>query len=114
MNKHLTDGQLRASLDGELDSDGLTHLEACSHCQTRQAALQTQTQAVTDKLSFLSSPTDTSSLSKPSATASAWHRFNQQKLIQEETSMFRKLFASPAIRYGVSIVLILTLVLFLS
>ncbi|MFT3895016.1 MAG: hypothetical protein QM730_25605 [Anaerolineales bacterium] len=58
MNKHLTDGQLRASLDGELDSDGLTHLETCSYCQTRQAALQTQTQAITDKLSFLSSPTE--------------------------------------------------------
>ena len=111
MNKHLNDGQLRASLDGELDSDGLTHLETCPHCQMRQATLRTQTEQVAATLSFLSSPTDTASLSKPSATASAWHRFNQQKLLQKETFMFRKLFASPLIRYGVSIVLILTLIL---
>jgi hypothetical protein len=111
MNKHLNNGQLRASLDGELDSDGLTHLKTCAHCQMRQAALRTQTEQVAATLSFLSSPTDTASLSKPSATASAWHRFNQQKLLQKETFMFRKLFASPLIRYGVSIVLILTLIL---
>jgi len=111
MNEHLNEGQLRASLDGELDSDGLTHLETCQHCQMRQAALRTQVEQVASKLSFLSSPIDTSSLSKSSATSSAWHRFNQQKLIQKETSMFRKLFASPLIRYAVSIVLILTVIL---
>jgi hypothetical protein len=111
MKEHLNDGQLRAALDGELDPNGLTHLETCSHCQMRQAALQTQGKFVSDKLSFLSSQTDSSSLSKPSATASAWHRFNQQKLIQKETSMFRKLFASPLLRYGLSFVVVLTLIL---
>ena len=30
MQKHLTDGELRAALDGELESDRLAHLQACS------------------------------------------------------------------------------------
>ena len=106
MNKHLNDGQLRAALDGELDSDGLTHLETCLQCQTRRKAVQFQVEQISGKLDFLSSATKSPDI----PTAAAWHRFNQQKLTQKETSMFRKLFSTPLVRYGIPALLVLALV----
>ena len=106
MNKHLNDGQLRAALDGELDSDGLTHLETCLQCQTRRKAVQLQVEQISGKLDFLSSATKSPDI----PTAAAWQRFNQQKLTQKETSMFRKLFSTPIVRYGIPAMLVLALV----
>jgi len=106
MNKHLNDGQLRAALDGELDSDGLTHLETCLQCQTRRKAVQLQVEQISGKLDFLSSATKSPDI----PAAAAWHRFNQQKLTQKETSMFRKLFSTPIVRYGIPALLVLALV----
>ena len=54
MNRHLNNGQLRAALDGELDSKALAHLKACPQCLNRQKTLQTQSGLVADKLAFLS------------------------------------------------------------
>ena len=107
MNKHLSEGQLRAALDGELGVEALDHLEACPSCQSRQKAIQSQAQRAADKLAFLSSPRDEAPL--PASTA--WNRFNQQKLTQKEYPMFKKLFASPLMRYGVPALLVLTLIL---
>ncbi|MBK9927983.1 MAG: hypothetical protein IPP66_22145 [Anaerolineales bacterium] len=106
MNKHLNDGQLRAALDDELDSVGLTHLESCSHCQMRKQTLQTHSKLVADQLTFLSSETKDTGLS----SSSAWLRFKEYQLTKKETNMFRKLFASPLVRYGVPSMLILALV----
>lgn len=106
MNKHLNVGQLRAALDGELDSAGLTHLESCSYCQVRQKALQTHSKLVADQLAFLSSETKVPGLS----SSSAWLRFKEYQLVKKETNMFRKLFASSIVRYGVPALLILALV----
>jgi hypothetical protein len=106
MNKHLNDGQLRAALDGELESEGLAHLEACLDCQVRQKALQTQTELISEQLAFLSSPTKDSRL--PASTA--WHRFNKQKLTRKEIPMYKKIFASPLIRYGLPIMLAITVI----
>jgi len=106
MNKHLNEGQLRASLDNELDSDGLAHLTNCPDCQTRQKALQTQSNLIADKLAFLASPTQDSHL--PASVA--WRRFRQQKLTRKEIPMYKKLFASPLIRYGLPALLVLTLI----
>lgn len=114
MKQHLNEGQLRAALDGELGPDELEHLENCSACQTRQEMMQSQTQQVADKLMFLSSCMNDPRPSTPTALRSnsgqAWHRFNQRKLTQKELPMFRKLFASPLIRYGLPIFLVLTLI----
>ena len=107
MNRHLNNGQLRAALDGELDSKALTHLKACPQCLNRQKTLQTQSGLVADKLAFLSPEAQDAGLS----TSNAWHRFKEYRLIQKETSMFRKLFASPLIRYGVTTLLVLTLII---
>jgi hypothetical protein len=106
MNAHLNDGQLRAALDGELDADGMTHLKNCQRCQTRQQEIQLQVSPIASKLDFLS----TSSKVRDLPVNTAWHRFNQQKLTKE-TSMFRKLFASPLVRYGASTLLLLTVFL---
>jgi len=107
MKKHLNDGQLRAALDAELNPNELEHLKSCVYCQTRQKTIRTQTDQTAEKLAFLSSATKDSSHS----FQTAWNRFNQQKITQKETPMFKKLFASPLIRYVLPGLLILTLIL---
>jgi len=107
MNSHLTDGELRAALDGELDSGKRQHLESCTQCQSRQNLLEAQIRSTAERLHFLSSPTAVSGLS----TSAAWKKFNNVKLAQKETSMFRKLFTSPLIKYGASLAIVLALVL---
>ena len=106
MNKHLNEGQLRAALDGELDSDELMHLESCAQCQSRKNVLATQIQSTAEKLSLFSS-----SETRVLSTSTAWKKFNNEKLSQKETSMFRKLFTSPLFRYGASAALVIALIL---
>jgi hypothetical protein len=107
MKNHLNDGQLRAALDGELGSDELKHLEFCQQCQSRQKLLEAQLGPTVDRLRFLSSPAQDADLS----TSSAWKKFNHETLAQKETSMFRKLFTSPLIKYGTSAALVIALIL---
>ena len=106
MNIHLDDGQLRAALDGELNKNELAHLANCAICRSRQAELESQLQFTSDKLAFLASAPNASRLS----STSAWSRFKKHKLTQKETSMFRKLFSTPIVRYGVPALLAITLV----
>jgi len=106
MNTHLDDGQLRAALDGELNKNELTHLADCAICRSRQNELESQLQFASDKLAFLASATKESRLS----SAQAWSRFKKHKLTQKETSMFRKLFSAPIVRYGVPALLVFALV----
>jgi hypothetical protein len=108
MNNHLNDGELRAALDGELGAEQLNHLEICSSCQSRQKMLETETRQIADKLAFLSSPAKDSRLA--SRTTQAWYRFNQRILTQKEIPMLKKLIAIPLVRYGLPILLALTLV----
>ena len=107
MKDHLTDGELRAALDGELDAKELKHLEACQQCQSRQNLLEAQIRPIGERLRFLSAPAPESGLS----TSAAWQKFNREKLVQKETSMFRKLFAFPLIKYGASVAVVLALIL---
>lgn len=106
MNQHLTEGQLRAALDGELPPDERAHLESCASCQTRQASLHAQVERTASKLAFLAQPADSSSRSP----ASAWSRFQHYRS-QKETSMFRKLFAFPLVRYGLTALVVLALII---
>jgi hypothetical protein len=107
MKNHLNNGELRAALDGELDSDKLKHLEFCSQCQSRQKGLEAQIRPTVERLRFLSSPTQDAGLS----TSSAWKKFNNEILTQKETSMFRKLFTYPLVKYGLSAALVVALIL---
>ncbi len=106
MNKHLNDGQLRAALDGELESRELRHLESCAACRARRDDLQLQVKQTARKLSFLSSDNEPV---LPERTA--LHRFYQQKQIQKERPIMKKIFASPVLQVGAAIVLILAVVL---
>ena len=85
MKIHLTDGELRAALDGELGPDELKHLESCQQCRSRQNLLEAQIGPTAERLRFLSSHTQDRSLSP----STAWKKFNHEKLSQKETSMFR-------------------------
>ena len=106
MNKHLNEGQLRAALDLELDRDGMQHLENCPDCQRRQSRIMAETQQAARGLAFLGSPAGQSG---PDAR-SALVRFHQRNDSRKEISMFRKLFASTALRVGLAIVVILAVV----
>ena len=106
MNKHLNEGQLRAALDLELDRDGMQHLENCPDCRRRQSRIMAETQQAAQGLAFLGSPAG-----QPSPDArSALVRFHQRNDSRKEISMFRKLFASTALRVGLAIVVILAVV----
>src|SRR5919109_3571027 len=106
MRKHLTDGELRAALDGELDGTQLQHLDTCAACQARKKQLKLEVQERGQLLSFLSST------EKPVPdVGKAWSRFTQQLITRKENSMFKKWFAFPVVRFASALVLILVLVL---
>lgn len=106
MRKHLTDGELRAALDGELTRDGLEHLEACEDCQTRKQQLQKESEGSARLLSFLT-PADEPVL----PAQKAWDRFSEKLLMKKEISMFKRWFAYPVVRFGSAALLILALIL---
>lgn len=106
MNKHLNDGQLRAALDSELDKESLQHLEACSMCQSRQRALKSQTEKISNQLTFLNPSKQEHA---PSVQASL-KRFNEIKN-QKEITVLKKLFASPTLRFVSVAVLLLAVIL---
>ncbi|MGE5377280.1 MAG: anti-sigma factor family protein [Bacteroidota bacterium] len=106
MEKHLTDGELRAALDGELEADRSRHLQVCAGCQERQAQIQANSQQAARLLGFLTPGEEP----VPSVQA-AWNRFNQEVMIKKELSMFKRWFSYPMVRFGTATLLILALVL---
>ena len=107
MNKHLSESSLRASLDGEIEAAEMEHLNSCEVCQDRQERVRAQAQPVGRALSFLAvSP----QMNEPSPQT-ALNQLYQRKLIRKENSMFRRIFASPVLKIGLALVLILVVVL---
>ena len=107
MKKHLNDGQLRASLDGELDMAARQHLDSCAVCQSRLEILRAQTEASAHKLAFLASAES----ERVPSSQSALKRFYSRTLPSKETNlMLKKMFASPVVRFVVIAVLALTLI----
>ncbi len=106
MRKHLTDGELRAALDGELNAEGLQHLNGCADCQARQHELHAKSQKIAQRLAFLARTDE-----QVPHPQKAWNRFSQRILIKKETSMFKKWFAFPVIRFGTAALVILALIL---
>ncbi len=107
MNLHLSESELRAALDGELDARQAQHLQSCAACQARQRGLQTLQAQTSRRLNFLAA----SSPAPLSAHQAAWRRFNDQINNQKEIPMLRKWFAIPAVRYAAAVVVILALLL---
>lgn len=106
MNRHLTEGELRASLDDELDAALAGHLHTCAVCQKQWNEMKQAHLRTAKRLAFLSDEIR----AVPSAQ-SAWVRFTQQYTNQKETSMLKKWFSFPVIRYSAIAVLALALVL---
>jgi len=106
MKEHLTDGELRASLDGELDESLLRHLDACAECRGHLNQLKQTHLRVASRLSFLAPGTEP----VPSVQF-AWSRFTEQYLKQKEISMLRKWFAFPVVRAVAIAVLALALLM---
>jgi hypothetical protein len=106
MKTHLTDGELRAALDGELKSGPLDHLGTCAACQARQQQMQTRSSETGRLLAFLQ-PADESAL----AARQAWARFSQQISQQKENSMTKTWFSRPIVRFGAAALALLVLLL---
>ena len=106
MNKHLTDGQLRAALDGELNAAELEHLQGCADCRERESVLRAQVRQTAAPLAFLASAAQAPDRA---SAQQALRRFHQE-YIQKETSMFKKWFASPALRYAAVALLLIILI----
>ncbi len=107
MNMHLTDGELRAALDGELVPPAQKHLDSCEPCQTRLAVLRSRTAGVARELSFLSR-SDTGAA--PAVQVSLRH-FYDRKLPQKETSMLNQMYRSTAVRVVAVLALLLVVIL---
>lgn len=110
MQKHLTDGELRADLDGALVPQRARHLETCASCQARQQQLQVQQREAERLLAFFAPqnvPTDPPGLS----ARQAWARFSKQIMQQKESSMTKKWFSFPLVRFGLAALVLLALIL---
>jgi hypothetical protein len=103
---HLTDGELRAALDGELESGQAHHLETCPDCQARRQQMQTSSFETGRLLAFLRPADETG----PTARQ-AWARFSQKVSQQKELSMIRTWFSRPLVRFGTAALVLLVLVL---
>jgi hypothetical protein len=106
MKRHLTEGELRASLDGELDAVLSVHLHTCVACQKQLNEMKQAQLRNAKRLSFLSSE-----IRAVPSTRSAWIRFTQEYVNKKETSMLKKWFAFPVARFGVVAILALALLL---
>jgi hypothetical protein len=106
MRTHLTDGELRAALDGELDTEPLRHLQLCQDCQARQRQQQVKQVETARLLAFLASREQAG----PSPQQ-AWGRFTQQIMQHKETSIMKRLFSFPLVRSGSVALVLLVLIL---
>ena len=106
MERHLTDGELRAALDGELDAGPLRHIQTCPACQARQQQLLAKHLEAGRLLAFLAIPEQAG----PSPQK-AWGRFTRQIMQQKEISMTKRWFSIPLVRFGSAALVLLALIL---
>ena len=104
--KHLTDGQLRAYLDGELDEEQKEHLTGCLVCQAHLPAIRGATLRAGKKLSFLSIQSE-GGRSKELAPYPALARFKSRLIDKKETTMFKKILGSRTLWIGLAAVIVL-------
>ncbi len=106
MNKHLTDGELRAAQDGELEEERLQHLNDCAECQARNQELQQEHRQAAQLLGLLTPKEE-----PVPNVQKAWLRFTEGQKIKKETSMFKKWFAFPVARIATAALVIVAVVL---
>jgi hypothetical protein len=105
MSTHLTDGELRAALDGESGPEQLQHLEACPACQARQRQVQAWSLETSRRLAFFRPPGETGVSSRQ-----AWARFSQQ-IDRKDYSMTRPWYSRPVFRFATAALALLVLAL---
>ncbi len=106
---HLTEGQLRAHIDGELGAAEARHLSVCPDCQARLAALAAQQTRVAGQLTGLWSALK--SEAAPLTADAAWHRFQyryQAQIEKETLPMSKKLW--PRLRPALALLVTLTVI----
>ncbi len=109
---HLTDGELRAHLDGELlDTELREHLTTCSGCQGQLEALEGRAVRIAESLSVLTPKTNDPALLAQPALA-RFQTYVNARLEKENTPMLTKLFTRfrPAL-VGLSLVAALAIAL---
>jgi hypothetical protein len=85
VNEHLSDGDLRAHLDGELGMEGARHLSTCGECRQRLAD-------VAQRAARMQSRFDRLAGSQPvTDTERAWRRFQREYAVKE-MSMSQRLW----------------------
>ncbi len=110
---HITDGELRALLDGELNSEREAtlsgHLEQCASCSARHAVLRNRANVIEGHLGDLRQEAEKVPLSIEAARLRLSVRVQAQK---ETKSMWRQIFARRyrAVWVGASLVLVIGLV----
>jgi hypothetical protein len=107
MNKHLTDGELRLALDGELDAASLQHLAACDTCRARQRAIRARAQAVGRSLAFLSPSSNEVSPSIQTAR----QRLTTQKVSRKENPVLQRIITSTAARATAIAIVVFALII---
>lgn len=107
MNRHLSDGELRASLDGEVNLEAREHLRSCDKCQARLEPIRRQADAVAQNLAFLGRA---SVLSVPPVSRSL-ARLNQIALEKKERTMLKRLIGSRLVQSAAVVVLALTVII---
>jgi len=106
MKTHLTDGELRAALDGELGLESLHHIEGCLDCQARRRQLQAKQLRTERLLAFLAPQEEVNA-----SPHQAWSRFSQQIMQQKEIPMTKRWFSLPLVRFGSAVLIFLALIL---
>lgn len=93
----MTDGTLRARLDGELtesESRAVTaHLENCPDCQRRAEALAVTRDDASDLLSALASPSDEAAITDPQFALARFKTRHASMAASRKPSFFGRLFA---------------------
>jgi len=111
--KHLTNGQLRAYLDGELGEEQKQHLDECRDCQARLPVIKTAAQRVGQQLSFLTIHPEGMKANEM-ASRPAFDRFKSRLIEEKETTMLKKLLGSRVVWIGLTAVIVLVVTLSVS
>lgn len=106
METHLTDGEVRAALDGELGEERRQHLEMCGECRRREGQMRGAGEGTERLLRSLQAAEERG----PSARQ-AWAKFTQKIAQGKEHPVKRTWFTNPLFRYGAAALALLVLVL---
>jgi len=96
--QHLTEGQMRAYIDGDVAESGLSlqkvseHLAACPACRTQLGQIKTRAAFVADRFAALSAPLDDKDYAARLSGRRALANL-KEKIAQKETSIMTKLFS---------------------